>query len=85
MRIYAPRGRSALRARPARRRGQQRRSAPARAAAPRRAPGTANYYDVSDGKGSVKPGGAWVYKAPKEAAAQIANHVAFYPFVTHTK
>jgi hypothetical protein len=52
---------------------------------PRRAPGTCNYYDVSDGKGEVKAGGAWVYKTPKSAAAEIANHVAFYPFVTHVK
>jgi hypothetical protein len=64
-----------------------RRRAPLTAAPfdPRRAPGTCNYYDVSDGKGEVKAGGAWVYKTPKPAAAEIANHVAFYPFVTHVK
>ena len=58
---------------------------PTRASNLRRAPGTCNYYDVSDGKGAVKPGGAWVYKTPKEAAKEIANHVAFYPFVNHVK
>jgi hypothetical protein len=33
--------------------------------------------------GAIKPGGAWIYKTPKAAASQIANHVAFYPFVKH--
>ena len=48
-------------------------------------PGTCNYYDVSDGKGQVKAGGAWVYNDPKPAAKEIAKHVAFYPFVKHVR
>ncbi|MEL7208759.1 MAG: DUF427 domain-containing protein [Actinomycetota bacterium] len=43
--------------------------------------GTANYYDVSVGD-QVLAGVAWTYHEPKEAAAEIKDHVAFYPGVT---
>jgi uncharacterized protein (DUF427 family) len=39
--------------------------------------GTANYYDVVVG-GEVNKDAAWVYREPKKAAANIANHVAFW-------
>jgi len=39
--------------------------------------GTAGYYDlVVDG--SRNDGAAWYYPAPKEAAAEIKDHVAFW-------
>lgn len=39
--------------------------------------GTANYFDiVVDGK--ENKGAAWIYKQPKPAAKNIANHVAFW-------
>ncbi len=39
--------------------------------------GTASYYDVVvDGK--VNGGAAWYYPAPKDAAAEIKDHVAFW-------
>jgi len=39
--------------------------------------GTASYYNVEvDGK--VNPDAAWYYLAPKAAAAEIKNHVAFW-------
>ena len=39
--------------------------------------GTASYYDVVvDGK--VNEGAAWYYPEPKEAAKEIAGHVAFW-------
>ena len=39
--------------------------------------GTASYYDV-EVKGERNPAAAWYYPAPKPAAAEIANHVAFW-------
>ena len=39
--------------------------------------GTASYYDVVVG-GQVNPDAAWYYPAPREAARQIAGHVAFW-------
>ena len=40
--------------------------------------GTASYYSLSvDGK--ENPDAAWVYPDPKDAAAEIKDHVAFYP------
>lgn len=43
--------------------------------------GTANYYTLSvDGK--TNPDAAWVYRAPKEAALNIKDHVAFWRGVT---
>ena len=45
--------------------------------------GTASYYDVIvDGERSA--GGAWYYPAPKDAAAEIEDHVAFWRGVTVT-
>eukprot|EP01128_Nolandella_sp_AFSM9_P002371 TRINITY_DN12738_c0_g1_i1.p1 TRINITY_DN12738_c0_g1~~TRINITY_DN12738_c0_g1_i1.p1 ORF type:complete len:122 (+),score=39.56 TRINITY_DN12738_c0_g1_i1:31-366(+) len=39
--------------------------------------GTANYYTITvDGKTGANA--AWVYKTPKDAAANIKEHVAFY-------
>jgi uncharacterized protein (DUF427 family) len=39
--------------------------------------GTASYYDVVvDGK--VNQDAAWYYAAPKDAAKQIAGHIAFW-------
>jgi len=39
--------------------------------------GTASYYDVTV-DGNTSPAAAWYYPAPKDAAAEIANHVAFW-------
>ena len=39
--------------------------------------GTASYYDVVVG-GEVNPDAAWYYPAPRDAARQIAGHVAFW-------
>ena len=39
--------------------------------------GTANYLDVIV-DGETNPGAAWTYHAPKEAAAPIKDHVAFW-------
>ena len=43
--------------------------------------GTASYYDVVVGD-DVNPGAAWYYPAPKDAAAEIKDHVAFWNGVT---
>jgi uncharacterized protein (DUF427 family) len=43
--------------------------------------GTATYYSVSVG-GQELQNIAWTYLEPKEAAAEIAEHVAFYPQIT---
>lgn len=46
--------------------------------------GDANRNDVVvDGERS--PNAAWSYAEPKEAAIEIAGHVAFYPAVTVTR
>lgn len=43
--------------------------------------GTASYYTVEvDGKQNADA--AWYYPAPKDAAKEIANHVAFWKGVT---
>lgn len=39
--------------------------------------GEASYYDVVV-DGETNSGAAWYYPEPKEAAQQIANHVAFW-------
>jgi uncharacterized protein (DUF427 family) len=39
--------------------------------------GTASYYDVVV-EGEINKDAAWYYAAPKEAAANIAGHVAFW-------
>ncbi|HSL58487.1 MAG TPA: DUF427 domain-containing protein [Acidimicrobiales bacterium] len=39
--------------------------------------GTATYFDVVAG-GAENPGAAWTYATPKEAAAEIAERVAFW-------
>jgi uncharacterized protein (DUF427 family) len=39
--------------------------------------GTANYYDVEVGD-TVSRAAAWYYATPKEAAAEIKDHVAFW-------
>lgn len=45
--------------------------------------GTASYYDVVvDGK--VNAGAAWYYPAPKQAAKEIKDHVAFWKGVKVT-
>jgi uncharacterized protein (DUF427 family) len=43
--------------------------------------GEASYYDVEVG-GQVNKDAAWYYPAPKAAAKQIADHVAFWKGVT---
>jgi uncharacterized protein (DUF427 family) len=43
--------------------------------------GTASYYDIVVGD-EVNPGAAWYYPAPKDAAANIKDHVAFWRGVT---
>lgn len=43
--------------------------------------GLANYYTITvDGKANENA--AWIYKTPKEAALEIANHVAFWQGIT---
>jgi len=39
--------------------------------------GTASYYDVVVGD-ATNAGAAWYYRAPKEAASEIKDHVAFW-------
>jgi uncharacterized protein (DUF427 family) len=46
--------------------------------------GTASYYDVVVG-GERNAGAAWYYPAPKDAAAEIRDHVAFWRGVTITE
>jgi uncharacterized protein (DUF427 family) len=43
--------------------------------------GTAGYYDVAVG-GDTNTNAAWVYSAPKDAAAPIAGYIAFWKGVT---
>ena len=43
--------------------------------------GTASYYDVVV-DGDTNAGAAWYYPAPKDAAAEIKDHVAFWKGVT---
>ena len=43
--------------------------------------GTASYYTVTIGTESWE-NVAWTYHEPKEAAAEIRDHVAFYPKVS---
>jgi uncharacterized protein (DUF427 family) len=43
--------------------------------------GTASYYDVVV-DGEVNPAAAWYYPEPKDAAANIKDHVAFWNGVT---
>ncbi len=43
--------------------------------------GTANYFTV-EVDGEVNEDAAWVYRSPKQAAAQIKDHVAFWRGVT---
>ena len=45
--------------------------------------GTANYYDVAV-EGAQASAAAWVYHDPKEAAASIKNHIAFWGQVVVT-
>ncbi|MGH1364014.1 MAG: DUF427 domain-containing protein [Calditrichia bacterium] len=39
--------------------------------------GTASYYDIVVGE-ATNAGAAWYYPAPKEAASEIKDHVAFW-------
>ncbi len=39
--------------------------------------GTASYYDITV-DGTTVPDAAWYYPEPKDAASEIADHVAFY-------
>ena len=43
--------------------------------------GDASYRDVTVG-GQTASNAAWFYPAPKEKAAEVKDHVAFYPAVT---
>ena len=43
--------------------------------------GTASYYDIAV-DGDINRGAAWFYPAPKAAAADIQDHVAFWRGVT---
>jgi uncharacterized protein (DUF427 family) len=43
--------------------------------------GTASYYTLKV-NGSTNPDAAWYYPDPKDAAKEIANHVAFWKGVT---
>lgn len=42
--------------------------------------GEASYYDI-EVDGAVLPAAAWYYPTPKDKAAQIKDHIAFYPVV----
>ena len=39
--------------------------------------GQASYYDL-EVNGKINPGAAWYYPSPKQAAANIKDHVAFW-------
>jgi uncharacterized protein (DUF427 family) len=43
--------------------------------------GTASYYSISIA-GETLDNAAWTYLAPKEAASELKDHIAFYPAVT---
>lgn len=43
--------------------------------------GTASYYTVKVGD-AVAENAAWTYLEPKDAAAEITEHIAFYPAVS---
>ncbi len=43
--------------------------------------GTASYYTL-EVEGKTNPDAAWYYPEPKDAAKEIANHVAFWKGVT---
>lgn len=43
--------------------------------------GEASYYDVVV-EGAANPAAAWYYPEPKEAAAEIKGHIAFWKGVT---
>lgn len=43
--------------------------------------GRASYYSVTV-DGETADNAAWTYESPKEAAAEIEGHVAFYPVVS---
>lgn len=45
--------------------------------------GTASYYDVTV-DGQTIPAAAWYYPSPKDAAAEIVDHVAFWGKVNVT-
>ncbi len=45
--------------------------------------GTASYYTISV-DAETADNAAWTYREPKEAAAEIKDHVAFYPAVSVT-
>ena len=46
--------------------------------------GEANYYSL-DVDGDVNKDAVWVYRSPKDAAKEIANHVAFWRGVEVSK
>ena len=46
--------------------------------------GTAGYFDVIVGD-EVNRNAAWIYRAPKDAAAEIRDHVAFWRGVDVTE
>ena len=46
--------------------------------------GEANYYSLSV-NGDVNKDAVWVYRTPKDAAKEIANHVAFWRGVEVSK
>ncbi len=43
--------------------------------------GVSSYYDITV-DGQTAANAAWYYPSPKEKAAEIKDHVAFYPVVT---
>lgn len=45
--------------------------------------GTASYYSITI-DGETSSNAAWTYEAPSDAAAEIKDHVAFYPVVDVT-
>lgn len=45
--------------------------------------GTASYYSIDDG-GEINQDAAWTYATPKDAAAEIRDHIAFWRGVTVT-
>ena len=45
--------------------------------------GTASYYSLTGG-GETAADAAWYYPEPKDGAAEIRDHVAFYPVVQVT-
>jgi uncharacterized protein (DUF427 family) len=46
--------------------------------------GDASYYSLKGASGETAENAVWTYESPRDAVAEIAGHVAFYPNVVDT-